>query len=58
MEDDEDDVFIDIGYRENTPEQNYKLRTVRLQDVAHRTLSDIYKMLEDTDDEPVPKDPG
>ena len=47
----DEDVYIDIGYRENTPEQNYKLRTVRLQDVKDRTMAEIHKMLEDTDDE-------
>lgn len=49
--DDEDDVFLDIGYRDNTPEQNYKLRTVRLQDVKDRTMAEIHKMLEDTEEE-------
>ncbi len=49
-EDSEEDVFIDIGYRQNTPEQNYRLRTVRLQEVGNRTLADIYKMLEGEDE--------
>ncbi len=50
-EDSEEDTWIDIGYRQNTPEQNYRLRTVRLQDVKDRTMAEIHKMLEDTDDE-------
>ena len=55
----DEDVYIDIGYRQNTPEQNYKLRTVRLQDVANRTMAEIHKMLEDTDDDtPALKEPG
>lgn len=47
----DDDVYIDIGYRQNTPEQNYKLREVRLKDVQDKTMAEIYKMLEDTEDE-------
>jgi len=50
-DDDKDDVYLDIGFRDTTPEQNYKLRTVRLQDVKDRTMAEIHKMLEDTDDE-------
>ncbi len=50
-EDDEEDVFIDIGYRQNTPEQNYILRTVRLKEVGNKTLSEIYKMLESEEEE-------
>lgn len=47
----DEDVYIDIGYRQNTPEQNYILRTVRLKEVGDKTLAEIHKMLESEDDE-------
>jgi len=51
MDDDEEDVYLDIGFRQNTPEQNYKLREFRLKDVYDKTMAEIYKMLE-SEDEP------
>jgi len=49
--DDDEDVYLDIGFRQNTPEQNYKLTELRLKDVHDKTMAEIYKMLESEDED-------